>query len=226
MKERCCRNVKNSDVIVPYEQTEEHYVELDCFEPKVPYEVVKRCLDIFFSLVALSVLFLPMCVIAVVIKCTSKGTVLYAQERLGKNGKPFKVIKFRSMVDDAEKNGVQWSGKDDPRITGLGVYLRRYHIDELPQLWNIFVGEMSFVGPRPERKCYYDVFETYIHGFHHRMKVKPGLTGLAQVSGGSLMRPEEKIVYDIDYIKNRSVWMDLRIVIKTVVTVITGRYAG
>ena len=128
------------------------------------------------------------------------------------------------MIDNAEKNGVQWCDKEDPRVTPLGAYLRRYHIDELPQLWNIFVGDMSFVGPRPERECYYEMFEEYIHGFRERLRVKPGLTGLAQVSGGSRRRPEEKIVCDIDYIKRRSLWMDIRILCKTFSTVITGRY--
>lgn len=214
----------NTEVIIPFEQTEEYYIEPVSVERKIAYEVVKRSLDIIFSMMALLILIIPMCIIAVAIKCTSKGAALYTQERLGKNGKTFKIIKFRSMIDDAEKNSIQWCEEDDPRVTRLGAYLRRYHIDELPQLWNIFVGDMSFVGPRPERECYYDAFETYIHGFHERLKVKPGLTGLAQVSGGSLMRPEEKIVYDIEYIKNRSIWLDFRVLCNTFLTVISGRY--
>ena len=209
---------------MPYEQSDEYYVSLDHFEPKPAYEVIKRCLDIVFSLLALLLLIIPMCIVAIAIKCTSKGTVLYLQERLGENGKPFKIMKFRSMVEDAEKNGVQWCNKEDPRITRLGVYLRRYHIDELPQLWNILVGDMSFVGPRPERACYYEMFEKYIHGFSKRLNVKPGLTGLAQVSGGSLMRPEEKIVYDIEYIEKRSILLDFCVLCNTFITVITGRY--
>lgn len=211
-------------MIIPFEQTEEYYIEPVSVERKIAYEVVKRSLDIIFSMMALLILIMPMCIIAIAIKCTSKGAALYTQERLGKDGKTFKIIKFRSMIDDAEKNSIQWCEEDDPRVTRLGAYLRRYHIDELPQLWNIFVGDMSFVGPRPERECYYDAFETYIHGFHERLKVKPGLTGLAQVSGGSLMRPEEKIVYDIEYIKNRSIWLDIRVLCNTFLTVISGRY--
>ena len=211
-------------MIIPFEQTEEYYIEPVSVERKIAYEVVKRSLDIIFSMMALLILIMPMCIIAIAIKCTSKGAALYTQERLCKDGKTFKIIKFRSMIDDAEKNSIQWCEEDDPRVTRLGAYLRRYHIDELPQLWNIFVGDMSFVGPRPERECYYDAFETYIHGFHERLKVKPGLTGLAQVSGGSLMRPEEKIVYDIEYIKNRSIWLDIRVLCNTFLTVISGRY--
>lgn len=214
----------NAKVINPFEQTGEYYIEPVVVERKIAYEVIKRCLDIIFSMLALLILIIPMCIIAIAIKCTSKGTALYTQERLGKNGKKFKIIKFRSMVDDAEKHNIQWCEEDDPRVTRLGAYLRRYHIDELPQLWNIFVGDMSFIGPRPERECYYDAFETYIHGFRERLKVKPGLTGLAQVSGGSLMRPEEKIVHDVKYIKKRSVGLDIRILCNTVLTVISGRY--
>lgn len=213
-----------TEIIMPFEQDEEYTVILDNFEAKKIYEALKRCFDAVFSLLALIVLFLPMCFVAIAIKCTSKGAVFYVQERLGKNGRPFKIIKFRSMVNDAEKNGIQWCDKEDSRVTRIGKYLRRYHIDELPQLWNIFVGDMSFVGPRPERACYYDLFEKYIHGFHKRLHVKPGLTGLAQVSGGSLMRPEEKIAYDIDYIKKRSLWLDFCVLCKTFLTVITGRY--
>ena len=217
-------NMTSTEVIIPFEKTEEYYIDPVSVERKIAYEVIKRCLDIILSMLALLILIIPMCLIAVAIKCTSKGAALYTQERLGKNGKTFKIIKFRSMIDDAEKNSIQWCEKDDPRVTRLGAYLRRYHIDELPQFWNIFVGDMSFVGPRPERECYYDAFETYIHGFHERLKVKPGLTGLAQVSGGSLMRPEEKIVYDIEYIKNRSIWLDFRVLCNTFLTVVTGRY--
>lgn len=217
-------NMTSTEVIIPFVQTEEYYIEPVSVERKTAYEVIKRSLDIIFSMMALLILIIPMCIIAIAIKCTSKGAALYTQERLGKDGKTFKIIKFRSMIEDAEKNSIQWCEEDDPRVTRLGAYLRRYHIDELPQLWNIFVGDMSFVGPRPERECYYDAFETYIHGFHERLKVKPGLTGLAQVSGGSLMRPEEKIAYDIEYIKNRSIWLDFRVLCNTFLTVVTGRY--
>lgn len=214
----------STEVIIPFDKTEEYYIEPVSVEHRIAYEIIKRCFDVIFSLLALLILIVPMCIVAIAIKCTSEGSALYSQERLGKNGKPFKILKFRSMVDDAEKNSIQWCEKNDPRVTRLGAFLRRYHIDELPQLWNIFVGDMSFVGPRPERKCYYDAFETYIHGFHERLKVKPGLTGLAQVCGGSLIRPEEKLSYDIEYIKKRSILMDIRVLCNTVLTVITGRY--
>ncbi len=205
-------------VILPCEHTKEYHVEdLGEIPSKPFYAVVKRTFDIVCSVVALLLLALPMVVIAVIVKCTSKGPVFYHQERVGLNGKTIDVIKFRSMVADAEKDGIRWSeGDDDPRITPFGRILRRTRLDELPQFWCILTGEMSLVGPRPEREVYYKEFERYIHGFRERLKVKPGLTGLAQVRGGYYLMPEQKIVYDVEYIKTRSVWLDLKIVLETV----------
>lgn len=158
-----------------------------------------------------------MLIIAVIVKLTSPGSVLYKQERLGKDGVSFEIIKFRSMYADAENNGAQCSdGENDERITPFGKFLRRTRMDELPQFAQILTGKMSLVGPRPERECFYEKFETYIHGFSERLKVKPGLTGLAQVSGGYDLRPEEKVVYDIEYIKKRSLWLDLKCILLTV----------
>lgn len=175
--------------------------ELDA---KPVYSFFKRFFDIVLSLFALIVLLIPMLIIAVIVKLTSPGSVLYKQERLGKDGVSFEIIKFRSMYADAENNGAQWSdGENDERITPFGKFLRRTRMDELPQFAQILTGKMSLVGPRPERECFYEKFETYIHGFSERLKVKPGLTGLAQVSGGYDLRPEEKVVYDIEYIKKR-----------------------
>ena len=122
---------------------------------------------------------------------------------------------------DAEKDGARWSDGDvDPRITKFGSFLRKTRLDELPQLGCILLGTMSFVGPRPERKIFYDAFESYIHGFSERLKVKPGLTGYAQIKGGYYLKPEEKLAYDLEYIKRRSLWLDLEIFLKTVVVVI------
>lgn len=169
------------------------------------------------SLFALIVLLIPMLIIAVIVKLTSPGSALYKQERLGKDGVSFEIIKFRSMYADAENNGAQWSdGENDERITPFGKFLQRTRMDELPQFAQILTGKMSLVGPRPERECFYEKFETYIHGFSERLKVKPGLTGLAQVSGGYDLRPEEKVVYDIEYIKKRSLWLDLKCILLTV----------
>jgi lipopolysaccharide/colanic/teichoic acid biosynthesis glycosyltransferase len=160
-----------------------------------------------------------MLIIALVIRLDSTGPALFTQERLGKNGKPFIMIKFRSMRMDAEVNGPQWADKNDCRCTKVGRFLRKSRLDELPQLVNILMGEMSFVGPRPERACFYDEFEQYIPHFRQRLQVQPGLTGHAQVNGGYELKPEEKIVYDLEYIAKRSVKMDLQCIWKTVLVV-------
>lgn len=205
-------------VIAPYERCDEIYVEdLGIIHTSGRYAFFKRAFDIIFSIFALIILALPMFIIALFIKSTSKGTVFYKQERLGLNGKKFQIIKFRTMDMEAEKDGCRWSdGDDDPRITTVGRFLRKSRLDELPQFWCILKGEMSIIGPRPERECFYNEFEEYIHGFSQRLKVKPGLTGLAQVKGGYYLKPEEKIVYDIDYIKNRSVGMEFEILFGTI----------
>lgn len=212
-------------VILPYTPTREYEVESVGELPRKPvYELVKRCFDVILSAILLLLLAIPMIVIGLAVKVTSRGPALYTQERLGKDGKQIKICKFRTMVSDSEIDTIRWSYDEDPRVTPLGSILRKYHIDELPQLWDIFRGGLSFVGPRPEREVFYDAFETYIHGFRERLKVKPGLTGLAQVTGGSLMPPEEKIVCDIEYIRNRSVVLDLKLMVKTLVVVLLGRF--
>jgi len=205
-------------VILPYASDQEYYIEdLGTVTDKPLYAFLKRAFDITFALVFLLLLAVPMLIIAVIVKLATKGPVLYYQARLGLNGKPINVIKFRTMYVDAESDGIRWSmGDDDPRITPVGRILRKTHLDELPQLWCILTGDMSVVGPRPERPEYYDRFEQYIHGFRERLKVKPGMTGLAQVRGGYFLKPEEKILYDVEYIKTRSVGLDLRIVFETI----------
>ena len=212
------KGAENVSVILPYASDEEYYIEdLGVVASKPIYCFLKRFFDIAFAVVFLLLLVVPMLVIAVVVKLSSKGPALYYQARLGLNGKRFNVIKFRTMQEDAEADGLQWSlSDDDPRITPVGRILRKTHLDELPQLWCILTGDMSVVGPRPERPEYYDRFEQYIHGFRERLKVKPGLTGLAQVRGGYFLKPEEKILYDVEYIKTRSTGLDLRIVLETI----------
>ena len=208
-------------VVLPYTPTKEYNVEPVGNLPRKPvYEFVKRSFDIVLSAFLLLLLAVPMIIIGITVRITSPGPALYTQERLGKDGKQIKIYKFRTMVSDSEVDTIRWSYDEDPRVTPLGRVLRKYHIDELPQLWDIFRGVLSFVGPRPEREVFYDAFETYIHGFRERLKVKPGLTGLAQVTGGYLMPPEEKIVCDMEYIRNRSVVLDLKLMIKTAVVVL------
>jgi lipopolysaccharide/colanic/teichoic acid biosynthesis glycosyltransferase len=183
------------------------------------YLRLKRLCDVLIAFFALAILWVPMLVIALVIRLDSPGPALFMQERLGKGGKPFTMIKFRSMRMDAEANGPQWAEKNDCRCTKVGRFLRKSRLDELPQLVNILMGEMSFVGPRPERACFYDEFEKYIPHFRQRLLVQPGLTGHAQVNGGYELKPEEKIVYDLEYIARRSVKMDLQCIWKTVLVV-------
>ena len=189
--------------------------------PRPVYLILKRGFDILLSLAAGALLLLPMLVIALIIRLDSPGPALFKQERLGKNGKAFTMYKFRSMCVNAEEDGPQWAGEDDCRCTKVGRFLRKSRLDELLQLWNILVGQMSLVGPRPERACFYDEFEAYIHGFRDRLAVKPGLTGWAQVNGGYDLAPEEKILFDMEYMEKQSMGMDLQCIAKTVKLVFT-----
>lgn len=189
------------------------------------YILIKRMFDIMGAVVASVLLLVPMLIIAILIRMDSKGPSIFAQERLGRDGRPFLMYKFRTMQLDAEVNGPQWAIENDSRTTRLGKFLRKSRLDELPQLINIFLGEMSFVGPRPERACFYDKFDAYIPNFRARLQVPQGLTGHAQVNGGYDLRPEEKLVYDLEYIANRGIWMDLQCLLKTVRVVFLGKGA-
>lgn len=202
-------------------KTEEITLEKVQAEQKPVYGAFKRMFDIVVSLIVLVVLFLPMCVVAVIIKIDSKGPVIFKQDRVGKNGKEFAMYKFRTMYVDAEKDGPKWADEKDSRCTRVGRKLRLCRIDELPQFVNVLKGDMSIVGPRPEREYFYNIFEEYIHGFSQRTSVTPGITGWAQINGGYGLLPEEKILYDLDYIKNRSLSFDLLCMYKTVKVVFT-----
>ena len=122
---------------------------------------------------------------------------------------------LRGYQTHAEANGAQWASDHDPRVTRVGAFLRKSRLDEIPQFWNVVKGDMSLIGPRPEREVFYKEFEKYIHGFSQRLAVKPGITGLAQVSGGYDLKPAEKIIFDIEYIKNQSFAMDIDVILKT-----------
>ena len=213
----------NEAVILPYTPDKEYFIDSVGEVPKKPfYMFFKRLFDASVCGVALLILSPILLAIVITIKIVSPGPVLYIQERLGLNGKIIRVPKFRSMRTDAEQAGAQWSeGDEDERIYPFGRILRKSRLDELPQLWCCVIGTMSLVGPRPERKCFADAFETYIHGFSERLKVPPGITGWAQVNGGYDLKPEEKIVYDVEYIKKRSFWFDLKIMFRTVSIIFT-----
>ncbi len=195
------------------------------YKPRRAYSFFKRAFDLIFAILALSVLLVPMLIIAVIICIDSPGNPLYFQERLGKGQKKFTMIKFRSMRKDAEKDGPCWAETNDDRCTSFGRIMRKTRIDELPQLWNIITGDMSFVGPRPEREHFYDEFEKTIPNFRDRLIVKPGLTGWAQINGGYDLTPEEKLTYDLEYIKNAGMYMDIKCIFKTVKLVFTGEGA-
>ncbi|MDP1709703.1 MAG: sugar transferase [Candidatus Komeilibacteria bacterium] len=182
-------------------------------------------IDILVGLLVgvLAVLFIPP--ISVLILATAGRPVFFTQIRLGKNGRPFRAIKFRTMIKNAEKNGPQWAIKNDTRITRLGRLLRLTRLDEIPQLFNIIRGEMSFVGPRPERPEFVEDLEKIIPFYRERLLVKPGLTGWDQISGEyhSASREDslKKLQYDLYYIKNRSLILDLAIILRTVKTVLS-----
>lgn len=189
------------------------------------YLVFKRVFEIIFS-IGLLLFTLPVLILtAIAIKLESPGPVFYKQERVGLNGKTFNIIKLRSMRTDAEKNGPQWAAKNDPRVTRVGQFIRKTRIDELPQLINILRGDMSLIGPRPERPMFTEQFDKEIPGFKNRLMVKPGLTGWAQVNGGYDATPAEKLELDLEYIRRQSFMMDLHILCKTVWIVISGNGA-
>jgi sugar transferase (PEP-CTERM system associated) len=190
---------------------------------------IKRTLDLILS-VSMIVLFLPLIIVtAVLIKIDSTGPVLFSQERVGMNKKPYMLYKFRSMVQDAEKqSGPVWASDNDKRVTRVGGAIRKWRIDEIPQLWNVLRGNMSFVGPRPEREFFVSKLEKIIPYYVERFSVKPGISGWAQVCyryGASVDDAVEKLNYDLFYIKNMSVFMDLMIILRTLKIVLFGKGA-
>lgn len=190
--------------------------------------IVKRFIDLLMAgvgLVVLSPLFL---LIAILIKLDSPGPVFYRQLRVGLKGEPYMIWKFRSMVDDAEKNGPRWAEARDARISRVGRWLRKLRLDELPQMINALKGEMSFVGPRPERPVFVQELRTQIPYYDLRHTVRPGITGWSQVRfryGASAEDAHTKLQYDLYYVKNLSWWLDLKILVETVRVVLLGEGA-
>jgi exopolysaccharide biosynthesis polyprenyl glycosylphosphotransferase len=180
---------------------------------------IKRYMDIIFSIILTILMFPVMLLTALIIKIKDGGPVFYSQRRTGKNGKEFTLYKFRTMVVDAEVDGAQWTSKDDARVTSLGWFLRLTHIDELPQVLNILKGEMSFIGPRPERPEFIGQFVEKIPYYDFRHLVKPGITGWGQVMGhhygSSVEDVVQKLQYDLYYLKNYSLLLDISIIFKT-----------
>ena len=184
----------------------------------------KRIVDILISLILILLLSPLLLIVALLIKVDTKGPVLFFQERVGKDKRSYSVVKFRSMFVDAEKeSGPVWADSDDCRVTKVGRITRALRIDEIPQIWNVLKGEMSFVGPRPERAFFVAELEKQIPYYNERFSVKPGITGWAQINydySASLEETVEKLNYDLFYIKNMSIFMDIMIIFKTIKTVI------
>jgi len=188
---------------------------------------LKRLMDILISLLLLLVSSPILIIAAIAIKIDTEGPVLFKQERLGQNGKPFRVLKLRSMLKDAEKyTGPVWSQKDDPRVTRMGKFVRKARIDEIPQMINVLKGEMSLVGPRPEREFFVEKLSKEIPYYKRRLKVRPGVTGWAQIKhkyDETIEDVKIKLRYDLFYIENMSIRMDFKILLRTVYVVLFGK---
>ena len=186
---------------------------------------LKRGMDIVLSAIALIILFPFMLFIGLTVLCTSRGPMLFKQERIGKHGKPFRIYKFRSMTTDAEKDGPQLSSATDPRVTHFGRFLRKTRMDELPQFWNVLKGEMSLVGPRPERQHFIEAIMEVAPHYHHLHKVRPGITSWGQVKFGYAENVDQmvrRLKFDILYIENMSIAVDLKILAYTLIIILKG----
>ena len=189
------------------------------------YLFVKRVFDAVCSLLLLLVFSIPMALVVVVIKLETTGPAIFAQQRIGLGGVSFTMYKFRSMVTDAERGGAQFAAKGDKRLTRVGKFIRKFRIDELPQLYNVLRGDMSLIGPRPEQKNLLDELVEEIPLFPFRHSVRPGITGWAQVCQGyayDVDSSSEKITYDLFYIKNLSFLLDMTIIVRTIRIMLTG----
>ncbi len=191
---------------------------IDSFLRKI-YWQIRPMVDFSIALISLIIASPVFVVIGMIIKISSSGSVFYTQVRVGKNGQYFNIIKFRTMNTDAEsKTGPVWASKADTRITGLGRFLRKTHMDELPQLINVLIGDMSVIGPRPERPHFIDMLSKEIRGYERRLSVKPGITGLAQCShkyDETIRDVRRKLRYDVLYIEKMCLMLDLKILWRT-----------
>ena len=186
------------------------------------YGVIKRGFDIIFSLILLVVSSPVLVTSLLIVFLQDLKNPLFSQKRVGVGNREYNMYKVRSMVYNAEKNGAQWAESNDSRVTTFGKFIRKTRIDELPQLWNVIKGEMSLIGPRPEREVFYKEFEKDIPNFRDRLQVKPGLAGWAQVNGGYDITPKEKLDLDLYYINNIGLKIERDIFFKTIKVILTG----
>jgi exopolysaccharide biosynthesis polyprenyl glycosylphosphotransferase len=196
-------------------------------EESMPFwqQAVKRFLDIVLSLIAIIILLPVYLILAILVKLSSPGPIFFTQERIGLNGKPFKIIKYRTMYMNSEKNGPQLSSSNDPRITPIGRFLRKTRLDEFPQFMNVLIGDMSLVGPRPERQFYIDQIVTIEPQYLHLTKVRPGITSWGQVKYGYAENVEQmlqRMKFDLLYMKNRTLALDFKIMLYTILIIFKG----
>lgn len=211
---------------VPLAELEEVWFLENLAKTHKVYEFFKKPIEIALALAALAIAAPIAAAIALLVAITSSGPVIYRQKRSGEGEKDFTIYKFRTMRADAEKNGPQWSGRNDDRVTAIGKFLRKTHLDEMPQLLNIIRGDLSFVGPRPERPEFVKALMKDVPYFELRLLVRPGITGWAQINykyGASVEDSYEKLQYDVYYLKNRSLALDFLILLRTIKYVFTTR---
>lgn len=208
-----------------FKEEMEKYKNTVKYEKRTAFECFKRIIDIIFSLLALIPTIILMAVLSILIMLDSKGSPIFTQIRVGKNGKLIKIRKLRSMDINAEVEGQQWATDDDPRVTKIGGVLRKYRLDEIPQFFSVLTGNLSLIGPRPETPLLTKKFNEETPGFVTRLLVTPGMSGWAQVNGGYDISYEEKLKYDNEYIEKRSIKMYLRIFMNTLGVVSKGEGA-
>lgn len=189
-------------------------------------EPLRQFIDVVFSIVAIIILSPFIIILAILIRISGKGPVIYSQDRIGKDGKPFVIYKFRSMIYNAETGHPKLSGVNEERITRIGKFIRKYRIDEIPNFINVIKCDMSIVGPRPERQFFIEQIIERNPDFNKLLKVKPGITSWGQVKYGYASNVDEmleRLDYDLYYIKNRSLWFDIKILLYTIVTILKGK---
>ena len=198
------------------------------FNVKATQQILRRLVSISISFIGLLLCLPVLPILMIAVRLSSPGPIFFRQVRVGLRGKPFEVIKFRTMRQDAEKNGAQWAKKNDSRVTAIGRFMRKTRLDEIPQLWNVLRGDMGFVGPRPERPEFVEWLSSEIPFYELRHIIRPGLTGWAQVRygyGSTLEETKHKLEYDLYYVKHMSVGLDLLVIFETVKTILLRRGA-